>query len=76
VTSVAIDDSGNLYVVGLTDGDLDGELIDSQVTGNDQGSQEYDLRAQQLGAGSGLITLDNTTIGDSALTGVTLDVAP
>ena len=51
-------------------GDLIASLGDSQVTGNDLGSQEIDLLAEQADDGFGTLTLENTNLGNSVLNGV------
>jgi hypothetical protein len=57
-------------------GDVFASINNSTVTGNDKGSQNIDLRGEQSDDGDGTLTLENVTIGQSALTGVLLIVNP
>lgn len=57
-------------------GDATVVLTDSQATGNDAGSQEINIRAEQLDAGTGDLTLDNTVASKISRIGVTVTRLP
>ena len=68
-------DQGITYDERLS-GDLLATIANSTVTGNDVGSQEIDFRGEQTDDGLGILTLDNVSMGDTSLVGLSLVTNP